>query len=394
MANNPNKKISKKIPRAFLIATVMVGVLSALYVVTMEPHKKEQQNRLTAEKAEKLKDAETGNEEAVKKMVMEQIESAVREQEKQESRNQSAAPPPPSPRSDAQETGAPSLKDRLPSYAPPPPPNASDPARVFDEEMDNAVQATTTPEIFDFSTPVRNAAPSVSGSAAPAGGQGATETSGETPSSVSIDDDWRSPPSPVSGPQKAPSKYLLQEGAVIDVVLMTQVNTQNPGRVQFRVVSDVYDSLGGRHLLIPKGTKLMGRYGQPSSFGLDRVPISLTRAVFSGGRSITLKDTDISDAMGAVGAPSEFHSNIWRAIGPGALVAWIGFKVDEALSEKLPTSATGSTTSAQSVSQSTIPEIQKRILQRYGAAKPYYTKDSGERLSIFVASDIAIPPEH
>lgn len=196
----------------------------------------------------------------------------------------------------------------------------------------------------------------------------------------------------VNRPKASPTQYLLAQGSIIDVVLNNEVNTQNPGSVQMRVVSDVYDSTGQRRLLIPKGSKIIANYGQSTNrSGLDRIPIVATRIMFADGRAIDLSPTPISDTMGNVGAPAEHHSNLLRAIGPSALVAWIGYLVDKKVGVTAVPSAGQQPTASQSISQQIVPKIEERIASRYGAALPYYTIDAGTRLSIVLAQDLSIP---
>jgi len=198
----------------------------------------------------------------------------------------------------------------------------------------------------------------------------------------------------VTRPKASPTKYLLAQGSIIDVVLNNEINTQNPGTVQMRVVSDVYDSTGHRRLLIPKGSKIIANYGQSSNrSGLDRIPIVATRIIFSDGRAIDLSSTQVSDIMGNVGAPAEHHSNLLRAIGPSALVAWIGYMVDKEIGVTTVPSTSQNPTASQSISQQIIPKIEERIASRYGAALPYYTIDAGTRLTIVLSQDLSIPAE-
>jgi type IV secretion system protein VirB10 len=42
--------------------------------------------------------------------------------------------------------------------------------------------------------------------------------------------------------------------------MITGVNSDLPGRLIAQVSEHVYDSTTGKHLLIPQGTKLFGRY--------------------------------------------------------------------------------------------------------------------------------------
>ena len=194
--------------------------------------------------------------------------------------------------------------------------------------------------------------------------------------------------------QRSPTNYFLAQGSIIDVVLVSEVNTQNPGQIQFRVVSDVFDSRGERRLLIPRGTRLLGGFGaNPNRVGLDRVPITINRMIFTDGRSITLAGGQVGDLMGNSGAPAEHHSNLWRAIGPSALVAWLGFFVDRELGTTQQASGSQQNQSGtQSVTQQIMPRIEERIAERFGAAQPYFTIEAGARLTLMLAQDLAITP--
>ena len=43
----------------------------------------------------------------------------------------------------------------------------------------------------------------------------------------------------------------------IVIILQTTLNSDLPGYVMARIRTDVYDSITGMHLLMPKGTKLL-----------------------------------------------------------------------------------------------------------------------------------------
>lgn len=389
-------KVTKKLATYLIFVILFSMVVGTAYVLIFAPEREAKEAEILSSKVNKLAESPTGDVKEAGDMLKAQEKEAEIQISKEEAQRKafelSQLPKP------TVDKMSPSLDSSLENRGGYDKPARDQVLHAFTEGVSEAQRATVTPEIADFSTP-----PARRGTGQVSVPPSSNRNLGENDVLVdprtadkpkTLDDGWRSTFSPVTGPQQSPSKYLLQEGSVIDIALLGNLNTQNPGRIQFRVVSDIYDSLGGRKLLIPKGSKLIGRYGQPPSFGLDRVPISITRLVFADGRSIRLVDTDITDAMGSIGSPADFHSNIWRAIGPAALVAWIGFKADEALASQAPVSSNNNATAAQSISQSTIPEIQRRVLQGYGSAQPYYTQPAGKRLTLIVASDIAIPPEH
>src|SRR3546814_10543951 len=63
------------------------------------------------------------------------------------------------------------------------------------------------------------------------------------------------------------SPYQLMAGTVIPAALLTAVNSDLPGQVIATVTEQVYDSVTGRHLLIPQGSRLIGQYDSQVAFG-------------------------------------------------------------------------------------------------------------------------------
>ena len=67
--------------------------------------------------------------------------------------------------------------------------------------------------------------------------------------------------------------YSLYPGTIIKAVLVNGINTDYPGTVTARVISNVYDSKTGQVLLIPSGSILRGRYSS-SVDGVSRIQIA------------------------------------------------------------------------------------------------------------------------
>ena len=60
--------------------------------------------------------------------------------------------------------------------------------------------------------------------------------------------------------QPPASPYVVQAGAVIPAALVTGLRSDLPGQVIAQVTQNLYDSLTGRILLAPQGSKLIGTY--------------------------------------------------------------------------------------------------------------------------------------
>ena len=115
------------------------------------------------------------------------------------------------------------------------------------------------------------------------------------------------------------SKYLLQAGSVIPATLITCINTTQVGTIIAQVSSDVYDTVSGKYLLIPRGSKLIGEYSSNVRQGQGRVLIEFGRVVRPDGSSILLSRALGTDAIGNSGLNGDVDNHWMRIIGAATL---------------------------------------------------------------------------
>lgn len=84
------------------------------------------------------------------------------------------------------------------------------------------------------------------------------------------------------------SRFELKRGSVIPATMITGINSDLPGRITAQVSQSVYDSATGHYLLIPQGTKLLGRYDSKVSFGQSRVLVVWTDIIFPNGSTLQI----------------------------------------------------------------------------------------------------------
>ncbi|PZQ41563.1 MAG: hypothetical protein DI570_30075, partial [Phenylobacterium zucineum] len=97
------------------------------------------------------------------------------------------------------------------------------------------------------------------------------------------------------------SPYELKAGAMIPAALLTAVDTARAGPVIATVTQNIYDSVSGRHLVIPQGTRLIGRHEGESAYGDRRAFLTWDRLILPNGKSLVLTGEPGVDAQGAVG---------------------------------------------------------------------------------------------
>ena len=97
------------------------------------------------------------------------------------------------------------------------------------------------------------------------------------------------------------SPYEVKAGTIAPAVLLTGIDTSRPGPVVAAVTEPVYDTVTGRHLLLPQGARLLGRHEGESAYGDRRAFIAWDRVILPNGKSLRLDAEPGVDSRGAVG---------------------------------------------------------------------------------------------
>jgi type IV secretion system protein VirB10 len=105
------------------------------------------------------------------------------------------------------------------------------------------------------------------------------------------------------------SPYELRAGSIIPGALVTAINTDLPGEVIGQVTENVYDSVSGNYLLIPQGSRLLGKYQSLVSNGQNRALLVWQRMIYPNGNSIVLDGMAGTDQIGQSGLADQvdFH---------------------------------------------------------------------------------------
>ncbi len=107
------------------------------------------------------------------------------------------------------------------------------------------------------------------------------------------------------------SPYELKAGAIIPAVLLTGVDTSRAGPVVATVSQNVYDTVSGRHLVLPQGTRLIGRHEGESAYGDRRAFLTWDRLILPNGKSLVLTGEPGVDAQGAVGVRGQVDRRLF-----------------------------------------------------------------------------------
>ena len=180
--------------------------------------------------------------------------------------------------------------------------------------------------------------------------------------------------------------YTITEGTVIPAIMETAINSQLPGLVRALNSADVY-SHDGTQLLIPKGSRLVGRYQSSIRRGQSRVFIIWTRILRADGLSVLINSPG-TDPLGRAGLEGDVDTHFFQIFGAAILLSVLDAGLDIG-TEAVKDRANNSTNIGQgSFSGSGLDRAGEIALQDSIRIQPTIHIDQGTRISIMVARDL------
>lgn len=120
------------------------------------------------------------------------------------------------------------------------------------------------------------------------------------------------------------SPWTLQAGSVIAASLITGLNSDLPGLVTAQITENVHDSVTGRSLLIPQGSRLVGSYDSVVAFGQSRALVVWQRIILPDGSSIRIDNVPATDTQGYAGLSDKIDRHTWQLLQGVALSTLLG----------------------------------------------------------------------
>jgi type IV secretory pathway VirB10-like protein len=120
-----------------------------------------------------------------------------------------------------------------------------------------------------------------------------------------------------------PGMYRIDEGTVIETVLLNRLGGEFSGPVITQVANDVY-SRAGLELLIPKGSRLLGEAREVSSFDQRRLAILFHRLILPNGKTVSLDKFRGLDQIGETGVVSTIDHHYLEIFGTSLALGAIG----------------------------------------------------------------------
>lgn len=185
------------------------------------------------------------------------------------------------------------------------------------------------------------------------------------------------------------SPYELKAGAIVAGVLLTAVDTARPGPVVATVTQNVFDSITGRHLLVPQGARLIGRHEGESAHGDRRAFLVWDRLILPNGKSVLLTEEPGVDGAGAVGVQGRTDRRLW-SLGLASLFAGAITTLGElARGGGDDRSVVASAGDAASIEAS---QVAGRLIDRELTVRPSIRVQAGAPVRVMITRDLILEP--
>jgi type IV secretory pathway VirB10-like protein len=195
-----------------------------------------------------------------------------------------------------------------------------------------------------------------------------------------------------SGSLKSPaSPYQVMAGTVIAGALVTGIQSDLPGDVIATVTEPVYDTATGKFLLIPQGSRILGKYNSQVSYGQSRVQVVWSRIILPDTSSITLDNLVGTDPAGRAGLEDGVDWHWDRVFAGAALTTLLGIGAELAAPEN-STDGNRIVIAGRESLQDSVNQVGQEMTRRNMNIQPTLTARPGLPMRLVVARDLVLKP--
>ena len=187
------------------------------------------------------------------------------------------------------------------------------------------------------------------------------------------------------------SPFELKAGTLMPAVLLTGVDTSRPGPVIAALTQNLYDTVAGRHLLAPQGSRLIGRHEGDSAYGDRRASIVWERLILPNGKSLVLEAEPGVDARGAVGVQGRVDRRL-GALVIGTLFAGAVTTLGQMARDEGGRGGGSFLGDAGDAAAIEGARVGGRLIDRELEVRPVVRVQAGERVQVMITRDLILEP--
>jgi type IV secretion system protein VirB10 len=157
------------------------------------------------------------------------------------------------------------------------------------------------------------------------------------------------------------------------------------------VTENVYDSVTGNYLLIPQGSRLLGKYQSLVTNGQNRALLVWSRLIYPNGKSILLDGMPGTDQIGHAGLVDKVDYHLDKLAEATALTTAIAYAGNLARNRQSSNGYSNQDVVGDTVAQQ-VNRVGEKVIDRQLDLQPTITIRSGWPLRVLVNKDMILEP--
>lgn len=189
------------------------------------------------------------------------------------------------------------------------------------------------------------------------------------------------------------SPLEIKTGTVIPTTMLGGLNSDLPGMILAQVSQNVYDTASGDYLLIPQGSRLVGKYDSFIAYGQNRVLVAWNRIIYPDGSTLELEGMPGTDQSGYAGLKDQVDNHYFRIFGSAILMSVITGMYDYSQNTSgglYGTEQTAGDSMASAVARE-MSQTSQMLLRKNLNIQPTIKIRPGYKLNVMVNRDIIFP---
>ena len=187
-------------------------------------------------------------------------------------------------------------------------------------------------------------------------------------------------------------EFELTAGSVIPAVMLSGINSDLPGTIVAQTRQTVYATNDPDALLIPQGSRLVGRYSADVAYGQSRVLAAWDELILPNGSRIALRGMSAADGQGQSGIEDQVNNHFWKTWSSALLVSMLGVAAQQSQPQNQGAFNTPSANAqATAAAVNSLSDVSSKILQKSLNISPTLQVRPGIAFNVMVNRSIILP---
>ena len=157
----------------------------------------------------------------------------------------------------------------------------------------------------------------------------------------------------------------MTAGSVIPAVMLSGINSDLPGTIVAQTRQTVYATNEPDAVVIPQGSRLIGRYSADVAYGQSRVLAAWDELILPNGSRISLRGMSAADGQGQSGIEDQVNNHFWKTWSSALLVSFLGVAAQQSQPQNQGAFNTPSgSAQASAAAMNSLSDVSSKILQK------------------------------